>query len=204
MAIRSALGASRLRVIRQLLTESVLLSLVGGAAGLLLAVWWSDLLVALGKEDIPRAVQVGLDWRVLSFTLSVSLLTGLIFGLVPAFQSSRTELTDSLKEGRGVGGGARRNRMRSALVVSELAIAVVLLVGAGLLIQSLWRLQRVKPGLEPKNILTFNVSLPTQSTTVKSRSVLSAAESATSNVTGVQSASAVLPLPLSGDFSVFL
>ena len=88
MAIRSALGASRIRVIRQLFTESVLLSLVGGAAGLLLAVWWSDLLVALGKEDIPRAVQVGLDWRVLSFTLGVSVLTGLIFGLVPAFQSS--------------------------------------------------------------------------------------------------------------------
>ena len=145
---------SRIRVIRQLLTESVLLSLVGGSVGLLLAVWWSDLLVTLGKEDIPRAVQVGLDWRVLSFTLSVSVLTGLIFGLVPAFQSSRTELTDSLKEGRGLGGGARRNRMRSVLVVSELAIAVVLLVGAGLLIQSLWRLQRVKPGLEPKNILT--------------------------------------------------
>ena len=111
MAIRSALGASRIRVIRQLLTESVLLSLVGGGVGLMLAVWWSDLLVALGKEDIPRAVQVGLDWRVLSFTLSVSVLTGLVFGLVPAFHSSKTELTDSLKEGRGVGGGARRNRM---------------------------------------------------------------------------------------------
>src|SRR5215213_2312434 len=99
MAIRSAMGASRVRVIRQLLTESMLLSLLGGAVGLLLAVWWSDLLVALGKEDIPRAVHVGMDWRVLGFTLGVSLLTGLIFGLAPAFHSSKTELVDSLKEG---------------------------------------------------------------------------------------------------------
>ena len=89
MAIRSALGASRMRVIRQLLTESVLLSIVGGGVGLLLAVWWSDLLVALGKDDIPRALHVGMDWRVLGFTLGVSLLTGLIFGLAPAFHSSK-------------------------------------------------------------------------------------------------------------------
>ena len=204
MAIRSALGASRIRVIRQLLTESVLLSLAGGSVGLLLAVWWSDLLVALGKEDIPRAVQVGLDWRVLSFTLSVSVLTGLIFGLVPAFQSSRTELTDSLKEGRGVGGGARRNRMRSALVVSELAVAVVLLVGAGLLIQSLWRLQRIKPGLESKNILTFNVSLPdTKYDGEKQSQFFQQLRARLQTLPGVQSASAVLPLPLSGDrFSI--
>jgi putative ABC transport system permease protein len=96
MAIRAALGASRMRVIRQLLTESILLSLVGGALGLLLAVWWSDLLVALGKEDIPRAVHVGIDWRVLGFTFGVSVLTGLIFGLFPAFHSSKTELVESL------------------------------------------------------------------------------------------------------------
>jgi putative ABC transport system permease protein len=135
MAIRSALGASRVRVIRQLLTESILLSLVGGAAGLLLAVWWSDLLIALGKEDIPRAVHVSIDWRVLWFTLGVSVLTGLIFGLFPAVHSSKTELVESLKEGgRGTSEGARRNRMRSVLAVSELAVAVMLLVAAGLLI----------------------------------------------------------------------
>ena len=204
LAIRSAVGANRGRVVRQLLTESVLLSLVGGGVGLLLAVWWSDLLVALGKDDIPRAVQVGLDWRVLSFTLSVSVLTGLIFGLVPAFQSSRTELTDSLKEGRGVGGGARRNRMRSVLVVSELAIAVVLLVGAGLLIQSLWRLQRIKPGLEPKNILTFNVALPdTKYDGEKQSQFFQQLRARLQTLPGVQSASAVLPLPLSGErFSI--
>ena len=133
MAIRSALGASRMRAVRQLLTESVLLSLAGGALGLVLAVWWSDLLVALGKQNIPRALQVGLDWRVLGFTLLVSVLTGVIFGLVPALHSSKTELTESLKEGGrgGSGEGARRNRVRGVLVVTELAIAVVLLVGAG-------------------------------------------------------------------------
>src|SRR5436190_2385916 len=160
MAVRSALGASRMRVIRQLLTESVLLSLMGGVLGLGLAVWWSDLLIALGKQDIPRALQVRLDWRVLGFTLGVSLLTGLIFGLVPATHLSGTQLTESLKESRGAGSGAKRNRIRSVLVVAELAIAVILLMGSGLLIQSLWRLQHVNPGLQPESILTFNVSLP--------------------------------------------
>ncbi|HEY0431694.1 MAG TPA: ABC transporter permease, partial [Pyrinomonadaceae bacterium] len=161
MAIRTALGASRVRVIRQLLTESVLLSLLGGAVGLLLAVWWSDLLIALGKEDIPRAIQVGIDWRVLGFTLGVSLLTGIVFGLAPALHSSKRELVESLKEGgRGNSEGARRNKVRSILVVAELAIAVVLLVGAGLLIQSLWRLQRMNSGLQPENILTFSLGLP--------------------------------------------
>jgi putative ABC transport system permease protein len=96
MSIRAALGASRFRVVRQLLTESILLSLAGGALGLGLAVWWSDLLIALGKKDIPRALQVGLDWRVLGFTLGVSILTGVVFGLVPALHSSKTELTESL------------------------------------------------------------------------------------------------------------
>ena len=134
MAIRSALGASRLRVIRQLLTESILLSIAGGSVGLLLAVWWSDLLVALGKEDIPRALEVGIDWRVLAFTLGVSLITGLIFGLAPAFHSSKTELVESLKEGgRGSSDGLRRIRLRNVLMVGELAMAVVLLVIAGLL-----------------------------------------------------------------------
>jgi putative ABC transport system permease protein len=118
MAIRAALGASRLRVIRQLLIESVLLSLVGGAVGLLLAVWWSDLLIALGKEDIPRAVQVSIDWRVLGFTFGVSVLTGLIFGLFPAFHSSKTDLVESLKDGgRGTSEGARRSRMRNVLAI---------------------------------------------------------------------------------------
>src|SRR5213594_2573349 len=204
MAIRSALGASRLRVVRQLLTESVLLSFAGGLLGLVLAVWWSDLLIALGKKDIPRAVQVGLDWRVLGFTLGVSLLTGLVFGLVPALHLSKIQLTESLKEGRGAGGGARRNRVRGVLVVAELAFAVVLLVGAGLLIQSLWRLQHVSPGLQPQNILTFNVSLPdVRYPSEKQARFYGDLMTRVQSLPGVQSASAVLPLPLSGDrFSI--
>jgi putative ABC transport system permease protein len=201
MAIRSALGASRMRVVRQLLTESVLLSLAGGALGLVLAVWWSDLLVTLGKENIPRALQVGLDWRVLGFTLAVSVLTGVIFGLVPAIHSSKTELTESLKEGgRGSGEGARRNRVRGVLVVSELAIAVVLLVGAGLLIQSLWRLRQVSPGFDSQNLLTFVVGIPevkypTEKQAQFYRDLVTRIES----LPGVRSASSVIPLPLSGD-----
>ena len=205
MAIRSALGASRVRVIRQLLTESVLLSLVGGGVGLLLAVWWSDLLVALGKEDIPRAVHVGMDWRVLGFTLGVSLLTGLTFGLAPAFHSSKTELVESLKEGgRGTSEGARRNRVRNVLVVVELAVAVILLVGAGLLMQSLWRLQKVNSGLQPENVLTFNVVLPDiKYKSDKQGQFFIDLKQRLESTPGVQSASAILPLPLSGDrFSI--
>jgi putative ABC transport system permease protein len=201
MAIRSALGASRVRVIRQLLTESVMLSLVGGGIGLLLAVWWSDLLVALGKEDIPRAVHVGMDWRVLGFTLGVSVLTGLIFGLAPAFHSSKTELVESLKEGgRGTSEGARRNQVRNVLVVVELAIAVILLVGAGLLMQSLWRLQKVNSGLQPDNVLTFNVVLPeVKYNSDKQAQFFIDLKQRLESTPGVQSASAILPLPLSGD-----
>ena len=205
MAIRAALGASRVRVIRQLLTESVLLSLLGGALGLLLAVWWSDLLIALGKDDIPRAVQVGIDWRVLGFTLGVSLLTGLIFGLAPAFHSSKSELIDSLKEGgRGTSEGARRNKVRNVLVVTELAIAVVLLVGAALLIQSLWRLQKVNSGLQPENLLTFNVVLPEiKYNTDRQSQFFIDLKSRLESAPGVQSASTIFPLPLSGDrFSI--
>ncbi|HEV7797280.1 MAG TPA: ABC transporter permease [Pyrinomonadaceae bacterium] len=201
MAIRSALGASRMRVVRQLLTESVLLSLAGGALGLILAVWWSDLLVALGKENIPRALQVGLDWRVLGFTLALSVLTGVVFGLVPAIHSSKTELTESLKEGgRGSGEGARRNRVRGILVVSELAIAVVLLVGAGLLIQSLWRLRNVSPGFESQNLLTFVVGIPeVKYPTEKQDQFYRDLVARLQSLPGVRSAGSVIPLPLSGE-----
>jgi len=204
MAIRAALGASRMRVIRQLLTESILLSLVGGAVGLLLAVWWSDLLIALGKQNIPRAMHVGMDWRVLGFTLGVSVLTGLIFGLVPAFHSSKSELVESLKEGgRGTGESARRNPMRSILVVSELAIAVVLLVCAGLLIQSLWRLQRVKSGMQTDNVLTFNAVLPEVKYKYDRQSQFFAdLKTRLEALPGVQSASSIFPLPLSRELFV--
>jgi putative ABC transport system permease protein len=201
MAIRAALGASRLRVIRQLLTESVLLSLVGGAAGLLLAFWWSDLLVALGKEDIPRALHVGIDWRVLGFALGVSVLTGLIFGLAPATHSSKNELVESLKDGgRGTSDGARRNRLRNVLVVSELSVAVLLLVVAGLLIQSLWRLRNVDSGLQPKNVLSFNVAVPEiKYDSGRQAQFFTDLKSRLEATPGVQSASTINPLPLSGE-----
>jgi putative ABC transport system permease protein len=201
MAIRAALGASRRRVIRQLLTESVLLSVVGGAVGLLLAVWWSDLLVALGKDDIPRALHVGIDWRVLGFTLGVSLLTGLIFGLAPAHHSARGELVEALKDGsRGTSDGGRRGGIRNLLVVSELAIAVVLLVVAGLLIQSLWRLRNVNSGLDPHNVLTFNVTLPeVKYNTDRQSQFFIDLKSRLETTPGVQTASTIYPLPLNGD-----
>jgi putative ABC transport system permease protein len=205
MAVRAALGASRMRVIRQLLTESVLLSLVGGAVGLLLAVWWSDLLVALGKEDIPRAVEVTIDLRVLAFTFGVSVLTGVIFGLFPAFHSSKTDLVESLKDGgRGTSEGARRNRVRNALAVGELAVAVVLLVAAGLLLQSLWRLQNVDSGLEPQGVLTFNLAVPeTKYNTDRQVQFFSDLKTRLESSPGVQVASTIFPLPLSGDrFSI--
>lgn len=205
IAIRTALGASRIRVIRQLLTESVLLALLGGAVGLLLAVWWSDLLITLGKDDIPRALQVGIDWRVLLFTLGLSLITGLTFGLAPAFHSSRSELVESLKEGgRGSSEGTRRIRMRNILMVGELAMAVVLLVIAGLLIQSLYRLQHVNSGLRTENVLTFNVTLPEikYKSDDQSRFFIDL-KSGLESTPGVQSASTIFPLPLSGDrFSI--
>jgi putative ABC transport system permease protein len=205
MAIRAALGASRVRVIRQLLTESVLLSLLGGAVGLMLAVWWSDLLIKLGKEDIPRALHVGIDWRVLGFTAGVSLLTGLIFGLAPALHASKSELVESLKEGgRGSSAGRSLVKIRNVLVVVELAVAVVLLAGAGLLIQSLWRLQRVNSGLQPENVLTFNVGLPEIKYDYKKQTQFFIdLKNRLESTPGVQSASSILPLPLSGDrFSI--
>jgi putative ABC transport system permease protein len=144
-------------------------------------------------------VTVAIDWRVLGFTLGVSVLTGLIFGLVPAFHSSKSELVESLKEGgRGTGEGARRNPVRSVLVVTELAIAVVLLIGAGLLIQSLWRLQRVNSGLQPQNVMTFNLALPEiKYNYARQSQFFIDLKTRLETAPGVQSASSVYPVPLS-------
>ena len=160
IAIRVALGARRSRIVRQLLTESAVLGLVGGAAGLLMAVLGLKVLVALSPGDIPRFDQAGIDGRVLFFTLVVSLLTGLIFGLVPSLQTSKPDLNHTLKEGGRGSTGAGSARVRNLLVVSEIALSLVLLVGAGLLIRSFMRLQQFDLGFNPDNLATMRIQLP--------------------------------------------
>jgi putative ABC transport system permease protein len=161
VALRHALGANRMRLIRQLLTESALLSVIAGIIGLLLAWWGADLLMALAEDSIPRVGEIEMDNRVLGFTLLVSLLTGVVFGLAPALQSSRPDLNETLKEGgKGSGSSSRLGRARNALIVIEVALALVLLVGAGLLIKSFRRLQEVDPGFDPRNVLTMRLFLP--------------------------------------------
>jgi predicted permease len=159
IAIRSALGANRARVVRQFLTESLLVSVFGGAAGLLLAVWGVRVLVALIPKDMPRVDEIRLDDHVVLFTLGVSVLTGILFGLAPALQAAKTDLNDALKEGGRGTDSSRRLRLRSLLVISEFALALLLLIGAGLMIKSFCRLQEVKPGFEPANLLTMRVAL---------------------------------------------
>jgi putative ABC transport system permease protein len=160
IAIRTALGANRGRIIRQLMTESMMLAAIGAGAGLLLALWGMDLLVALSPDNIPRRDEINIDSSALVFTVGVTLLTGLIFGIAPALHASKLNLNESLKEGgKGAGAGSHRSRFRSLLVVAQVALALVLLVGAGLLIKSFYRLQNVDPGFNPENVLTMRVAL---------------------------------------------
>jgi putative ABC transport system permease protein len=201
IAIRIALGASRWRVIRQLLTESVLLALCGGLLGAWLALWGVDLLVALSPGNLPRPAEIGIDNRVLGYTLLISLLTGIIFGLIPALQSSRPDFNEALKEGGRSGSGSpRRQRVRSLLVVSEVALALVLLISAGLLIKSFLRLQNVNPGFVPDNVLTVEIGLPEQKYADDKRiadfyrQVMTRVRS----LPGVEAVGAISHLPLSG------
>ena len=159
IAIRTALGASRWRIVRQLLTESILLAVAGGSLGLLLANWGVKLIVAISPNSIPRSREISLDNRVLVFTIAVSALTGIIFGLVPALQMSKPDLNETLKDA-GRGSTSRRHIARSVLVVAEVALTLVLLVGAGLMIRSFVRLQQVDPGFNYDNLLTFTITLP--------------------------------------------
>jgi putative ABC transport system permease protein len=199
IAVRSALGARRFRLIRQLLTESIMLSIIGGALGFLAAYGGIKLLVALNPPNIPRLAEVGLDSRVLAFTFAVAILTGLIFGLAPALQASKPDLNETLKEGaRGSTGGLSRQRLRSALVVSEVALTVLLLIAAGLMLKSFYSLQQVNPGFDPRNTLTMLVNLPS-SKYADDHQVESFYEqtlNAISLLPGVQSVGAVTSLPL--------
>jgi predicted permease len=156
-AIRAALGASPARVIRQLLTESVMLGIAGGGIGLVVAKWGTRAILAALPETLPRAEEIALDTHVLLFTIGVSLLTGIVFGLVPALKASRLDLHDTLKEG-GRGSSGARHRTQSVLVAVEMAMALVLLIGAGLMIRSLAALWSINPGFDPRKVLTFSLS----------------------------------------------
>jgi len=199
IAIRRALGASRRRVLLQVMTESALLSLFGGGLGLLLAAWLSDVLLSLLPAGLPRMDEVRLDATVLGFTLVLSLLTGLVFGIAPAWQASRSDVLEPLKEtARGSSSGRGQQRFRSVLVVSEVALALVLLAGAGLMARSFERLQEVRPGFRPGNVLSVQLVLPELKYKTKDE-ITSFADQMVARVEalpGVEAAGTVNPLPL--------
>jgi predicted permease len=200
-AVRSALGAGQSRVIRQLLTESILIGLAGGALGLLLAGWGTQAALRALPETLPRAQDVALDARVLLFTLAVSILAGAVFGLAPALKTSRPDLQQSLKEG-GRGGSGTHHRAQGVFVVIEMAMALVLLIGAGLMIRSLLDLWSVNPGFNPRGVLTFSVSLSPSLgvTAATTRSALRQLDETLENIPGVEAvASTTGSLPMSGD-----
>jgi putative ABC transport system permease protein len=206
IAVRTALGARRGRVIRQLLTESVLLALIGGSLGVLLALWSANLLVALfpnnvANLNIPVVEEIPINGSVLGFSLLVSLLTGVIFGLAPAWQASKPDLSRTLKEsGASATAGVSGRRMRSLLVISEMALAVLLLIGAGLMIKSFWRLLQGDLGLNPKNVLTMEVLLSPQKYggAQQRRDFLQDVMRRIENLPGVEQAGATNFLPLTG------
>jgi putative ABC transport system permease protein len=160
IAIRTAMGASRARVIRQLLTESLMLAAAGGAAGVLLALWGIDLLAGLLPSEVPRLNVIGLNGGVLGFSLGISLATGLLFGMAPALQASKPDLQAALKEGGKTATTGAGRRLRSLLVVAEVALCLMLVIGAGLLIRSFWRLRQVDPGFTAQNVLSLQVAPP--------------------------------------------
>ena len=200
IAMRTALGASRLRIIRQMITESLLLAIFGGALGALLATAGVRLLVSLGENNIPRTANVKIDAKVLAFTLLISLATGLLFGLAPAFRTMKENLVDALKDGIRGSEATLTNRTRSLLVVFESAIAVMLLIGAGLLIRSLVALQNVDPGFDPNNVLTMRIDLPRQkyNTPEKTSNFFEQLETRVAGLPGVEAVGLITELPLSG------
>jgi predicted permease len=202
IAIRSAMGASRSRVISQLLTESVMLALAGGIAGLAIAHWGTQAVLAAVPGGLPRMENISVDGWVLAFTLGVSLLTGIVFGLAPALQVSAADLHETLKEGsRGSSAGHRR--LRSLLVVSEVSAALVLLAGAGLMLRTIWSLSRVNPGFDPDHVLTFSLGLSPANTSSSSHILQTFQETVDriQSVPGVKSAAVSSLIPLAGNDS---
>jgi predicted permease len=204
IAVRQALGASRRRIVRQLLTEGVLLSLLGGTGGVLLALWGTQVLVsAIPRRLIARADEISFDWRVLLFAFGAAILTGVLFGLAPAFQARRIDVNTALKESARRGGGTR-GRMRGALVVTEVALSLVLLVGATLLVRTFANLRTVAPGFDPNNVLTFQVDLKGDKykTTNQSWAFYQAGLERIRNVPGVEAAAVTNILPLDAQFNM--
>ena len=203
MSIRTALGASRWRLLRQALTESALLAFTGGVVGLFLAIWGLDLIKALGSEMLPQLHAVELSLPALGFTLALSLMTALLFGLAPAWQSSQPNLSEALRgDGRTSTGGVRRTRLRSVLVVSEIAFALVLLMCAGLLIRTVIQLQKVDPGFDYTHAVKMDLALPSlrYSTDAKRVEFYQELPKRVRALPGVVSAGVVTPLPSAGDF----
>ena len=201
IALRTALGASRWRIVRQMITESLFLAICGGALGALLATWGVKLLVKLSEASIPPTVKVNIDTTVLGFTLLISIVTGLLFGLAPALRTARVNLIDTLKDGvRGGSESTLRNRTRSLLVVFESAVAVVLLIGAGLLIRSLVALQHVNPGFDPDHVLTMRIDLSRNKydTPEKATNFFQQLQTRIAGLPGVETVGSVTELPLSG------
>jgi predicted permease len=197
MAIRAAVGAGRSRIMRQLLTESVLLALVSGIAGLTLALWGTHALVALAPPNLPRLAEVGIDAKVLAFTFGVSVMASVLFGLAPALASSRVDLCRALKQGGGqgiAGGGA--GRMRRALVIVEIALSVTLVAGAGLLIKSFVALSNVALGFRPENLLVMGINVQAGSTLEQQRRVLRFDKTLLAQVAGIPGVSATGSLRL--------
>jgi putative ABC transport system permease protein len=202
VAVRTAIGASRAVILRQVLTESVLLAIVGGIAGLLLAVWGTDLLLGIAPSALPRVNDITLDWRVVVFTTLVTIGTGVLFGLMPAIQLSSADLNGTLKDGgRSVTGSGSGNRTRSALVIAEVALSLVLLAGAGLLSATLLRLQHVDPGFDSHDVWTAEMSLPDvkYKTDGQQAAFYDQMLDKVRTIPGVTSAAGVSILPLTGN-----
>ncbi|MFN7929784.1 MAG: ABC transporter permease [Blastocatellia bacterium] len=204
MAVRMALGAGGGRIVRQLLTEGLLLALIGGAAGLLLGVWGTELLIALAPQDLlPSVADVRMDWRVMLFALSAAIGTGLLFGLAPAWQARKVDVNTTLKENTNKGSRVR-GRLRGALVIAEIALSLTLLIGAGLLLRTFANLLNVSPGFDPHHVLTFQVALQGEryDTNEKSAQFYQSALDRIRNLPGIEAAALTNKLPLDWQFNM--